>query len=143
MKLDSAKIHKLALEVTNPRLTREDQEANLGLGRLQYEQDFKRRALFGGALSFLEVKVLVVEQMIWNHWQVTFYEVVQFPHARYFLDQAEAMEFFRKATEERSGLRPQRMEVYKPKTELFGKREAAIEWKAEGYTPDPMTLKYR
>ena len=124
-------------------MTREEQEANLELPRLQYGKDFKRRALFGGPLTFLEAKELVREQLTWDHWQITFYEMVQFPHARYFKDKAEAMEFFRKATEERSGLRPQRMEVYEPKTELFGKRKAIIEWKAEGYRPDPMTFKYR
>ncbi len=143
MKLDDMKIHELALEVTNPRMTREEQEAKAEMGRKQYEKDFKRRALFGGPLTFLEVKALVREQLTFDHWRVTFYEVVNFPHARYFADKADAMEFFRKATEERSGLRPQRMEIYKPKTELFGKREVEIEWKADGYTPDPMTYHYR
>ena len=143
MRLDDMKVHELALQVTNPRMTREEQEAKLELGRIGYGKDFRRRALFGGPLTFLEAKVLVREQLTFDHWQVTFYEVVQFPHGRYFTDKAEAMEFFRKATEERSGLRPQRMEVYGPKPELFGKRKVEIEWKAEGYTPDPMTFNYR
>lgn len=143
MKIDETKVHELALKVTNPRMTPEEQKANLELGRLQYVHGFKTRALFGGPLTLLEAKALVREQLTFDHWQVTFYEVVQFPHARFFKDEAEAMEFFRKATEERGGLRPQRMEVFKPKTELYGKREAAIEWKAAGYRPDPMTLKYR
>ncbi len=142
MKLDEMKVHKLALEVTNPRLTREEQEAKIELPRLQYLKDFKRRALMGGPLSFLEVKCLVREQMTWDHWQVTFYEMVQFPHGRYFEHKAEAMEYFRKATEEREGLRPQRMEVYEPKTELYGGRKEIIKWKSEGYKPDQMTFHY-
>lgn len=143
MKLDDKKIHTLALEVTNPRMTRQEQAKKLELGRLGYWKDFKRRALFGEALTLLEAKVLVREQLTWDHWQVNFYEVVQFPHARFFLEKAEAMEYFRKATEERGGLNPQRMEVYKPKEKLFDKRKVEIEWKAKGYTPDPLTLHYR
>jgi hypothetical protein len=144
MILDETKVHEMALEVSNPRMTREEQAAKLELPRFQYRKDFKRRALNNGPLTLLEAKGLVREQMTWDHWQVTFYEVVQFPHARYFVDKAEAMEFFRKATEERGGIRPQRMEVCRPKKEVFGGgREVEIGWKAEGYTPDPMTFKYR
>jgi hypothetical protein len=143
MILDEKKVHEMALEVSNPRMDREEQRATLELPRLQYVKDFKRRALFNGPLTFLETKAVVREHLTWGHWQVTYYEVVQFPHTRYFKDEAEAMEFFRKATEERGGLRPRRMEVYRPKAELFGKREAAIEWKMEGYRPDQMTRHYR
>ncbi len=143
MKLDETKVHLMAMEVSNPRMTREEQAATAEMGGLEYGEDFKRRALNNGPLTFLEAKNLVRETLTWYRWQVTFYEMVQFPHARYFETKADAMEYFRKATEEREGLRPQRMEVYKPKKEIFGGREAEIEWKAEGYIPDPMTFKYR
>jgi len=143
MKLDETKIHLMAMEVSNPRMTREEQAAKVEMGHLQYLDDFKLRALFNGPLTFLEAKNVVREQLTWGRWQVTFYEMVQFPHARYFENKAEAMEFFRKATQERGGLRPQRMEVYKPKKEIFGDREAVVEWKAGGYRPDPMTCHYR
>ena len=143
MILDETKVHLMAMEVSNPAMTREEQKAKVEMGRLQYLEDFKLRALFNGPLTFLERKLVVREQLTWGRWQVTFYEMVQMPHARYFENEAEAMEFFRKATEERGGLRPQRMEVYKPKKEIFGDREAVIEWKVEGYTPDQMTTKYR
>lgn len=139
MRIDERKVHALALEVTNPRMTRDEQAAKVEMGSLEYSKDFQRRALTGGRLTFLEAKALVRERLTFDHWQITFFEVVQFPHALYFSDKAEAMEFFRKATEERDGLRPQRMEVYTPKEGLFRKRDAAIEWKAPGYTPDPMT----
>ncbi len=143
MILDETKVHLMAMELSNPRMTRKEQEARTEVPSLQYGEDFKRRALNNGPLTFLEAKAVVREQLTWGRWQITFYEMVQFPHARYFEKEADALEYFRKATEERSGLRPQRMEVYRPKKEIFGSREAKIEWKAEGYIPDPMTFKYR
>jgi len=90
MKLDETKVHEMALEVSNPRMTREEQAAKVEMGGLQYRDDFKLRALFDGPLTFLEAKNLVRERLTWGRWQVTFYEMVQFPHARYFETKAEA-----------------------------------------------------
>lgn len=143
MKIDELKVHDLAMNLPNERMSREEQEVNVNLGRFQYDKDFTERHLAGGPLTFLEAKRVAREQLTFDHWLVTFYEMVQFPQARYFKTEAEAMEYFRKATEEREGLRPQRMEVSGPKDAIFQARKTKIEWKAEGYTPDPMTFKYR
>lgn len=142
-KLDEFRVTKLAQELPNERLTPEQWEDKANLGRLQYIADFRARATAGGSLSFLEAKNVVRENLTWDKWKITFYEMVQFPQMRFFETEAEAMEYFRKATEERSGLRPARMEVCGPKGAAFGKRPQGINWKAEGYKPDPMTFKYR
>ena len=114
---------------------------------MQYLNDLTIRALSGGPLSFFEARWLAREQLSWESWAVTFYEMVQFPQVRFFETEKEATEYFKGVTE--NGRTPngakssaQRMELLKPKAEMFGKRQTVSEWKVEGYKRDAMTMIY-
>ncbi len=140
-------IRKVALELPHGRFTVKEWEAAVELPRFQYLDDFKARALANGPISRLEANVIATEQVTWKMWQINFYEMVQFPQTRFFKTQTEALDYFTQSTEhgktpKGTKVMPQRMELYKPKTEMFGKRQALAQWKVEGYRPDSMDFVY-
>ena len=47
MKIDELKVHDLAMSLPNERMSREEQEANVNLGRFQYDKGFTERVLAG------------------------------------------------------------------------------------------------
>lgn len=145
--LDDAQVHKLALEVRNTRLTQEEQEAKVMLPRLKYKQDFRRRVLLGGPLSFLEAKYMVRENLTFDKWKITFYEVIQFPQIRYFETEYMAKKYFKQATVYGRGARggklmPQIMKLYKPSGHIYEERHLENEWLSESYAPDPMGVRF-
>ncbi len=147
MKLTDNEIQKVALALPNERLSPEEWEAKVNLPRFQYLDDLKARALSGGPLSFFEARWVAREALTWESWAVTFYEMVQFPQVRYFKTRKEALEYFTSATEKGrtprgAKLAAQRMEILKPKVEMFDKRQTMAEWKIKGYKPDAMTFVY-
>ncbi len=148
-KLDDSQVHKLALETKNERLTEEQKEAKAELPRLRYKQDFTRRVLTGGALSFMEAKRMVREMLTFDKWKITFYEVVQFPQTIYFETEFQAEKFFKRVTVYRKGAKggvlvAQRMELYGPAEHIYGERREIRTWKAPDYKPDPIiTAGYR
>lgn len=145
-KLDDKKVHKLTLELKNPRLEGEALERIQEMPPLRLAMDRKRRMLTGGPLTFMEAKMLVREQLSFDKWKITFYEVVQFPQIVFFDTEYQAKKFFKRATETGRGakggiLSAQRMELYKPAEHIWAEREQVEAWKAKDYTPDPMTIK--
>jgi len=148
-KFDEDEIFKLAMELPNPRMPREVwQDKFDNIPPLQRRQDFKERALSGGELTFIEAKMLTKEQLSYNHWMITYYEMVQFPQYRLFETEAAALDYFTRSTVDGQTPRgtkimPQRMELYGPKNRIYGERQVIKEWKSPGYKPDPMTCGYR
>lgn len=144
--LDDSKVHKLALELDNKRMSREEQEAKAELPKLKYLRDFHKRALTGGDLTFMEAKYLVREQLTFDKWRATFYEVAQFPQVVYFYSENQARKFFMRVSRYGKGARggplmAQRVELFKPADHIYGERVQAESWKSESYKPDPMQFK--
>lgn len=142
-KLEDSKVHKLALETTNERMTREDLTARVSMPRLKYLQDFRRRVLTGGALTFLEAKYMVREMLTFDKWKIDFYEVPQFRKVVFFETEFQALKYYKRATLYGKGatggkLMPQRMELYSPAEHIYGERREINSWKAPDYKPDAM-----
>jgi hypothetical protein len=146
-KLDDKQVHKLALEARNTRLTKEEREGKAALPRLKYLQDFKKRVLTGGPLSFMEAKYMVREQLTFDKWKVTFYEVIQFPQTRFFETEYQAKKFFKQATVYGRGARggklvAQVMRLFPPAEHIYAERNLESEWFCENYKPDPMGARF-
>jgi hypothetical protein len=148
-KIDEKEVFDLAMKLPNARMSRDAWEYKVyNIPRLQRMKDFKERVFSGGELAFIEARMLAKEQLSFNHWLITFYEFVQLPQIRFFETEAEAMDYYTRATVDGRTARgakimAQRMELYGPKKELFGKRETLFKWKCEGYEPDPMCFTFR
>lgn len=148
MKFDEKEVTKMALQLPNVRLTKEEKEQKVELPRLHYLKDFEDRARNGGPLSFLEARCLVRETLTFDKYKIQYYEMAQFPKTAFFDTEAEAEDFFTMATVEGRHIRgfrmsAQRMELYNPKDRIYGKRKVIKEWKSPEYKPDPMSFGYR
>jgi hypothetical protein len=147
IKLDDATVYKLAVQLPNRRLAGKEKEEKVELPRLQYIKDFEDRAINGGPLSFMEARFLVRETLTFDKWRINFYEMVQFPQMRFFETEAEALDYYTRATVDGrmangGKIMAQRMELYGPKDRLYGKRKIIKKWKVPGYKRDPMEFKY-
>jgi hypothetical protein len=145
--LDAAKVHKLTTETKNKRMSKEDQEKTANLPGLRYKQDFKRRVLLGGELSFLEAKYVVREMLTFDKWMVKYYEVVNFPKVVFFDTVYQAEKFFNRATKEGRGmsggkLMAKRMEFYGPSEYIYANRPELGAWRSELYEPDGIEYLY-
>lgn len=148
-RFDENEVFKLAVKLPNARMPRDVWQDKVdNIPSLQRRKDFKERVLSGGELAFIEARMLVKEQLSFNHWMITFYEMVQFPQMLFFETEAEALDYYTRATVDGrtprgAKIMAQRMEIYGPKKELFGQRETFFEWKCEEYEPDPIYFSYR
>ena len=95
-KLDDKLVHKLALETRNERMGKKDQEERALLPSKKYRQDFVRRVLTGGPLTFLEAKFMVREQLSFDKWKIEFYEVANFPQVRLFETEFQARKYWKR-----------------------------------------------
>jgi len=140
-KLDDSQVHKLALETRNERLTDAEKEEKVNLPGLKYRQDFRRRVLTGGPLSFMEAKMMVREQLTFNKWKIEFYEVIQFPQIRYFESEFQALKYWTRIIK-RQTVKAQKARLKKPAEHLFAVRPLEEEYQADTYTPDPMGVRF-
>lgn len=140
-KLDDKQVHKLALETKNKRLTEEEKQEKTNLPGLKYRQDFRRRALLGGPLSFLEAKYMVREQLTFDKWKIEFYEAIQFPQVRYFESEYQALKYW-KRIKNRQTVKAQKARLKKPAEHIFAERPVEEEYQVEGYTPDAMGMRF-
>jgi hypothetical protein len=140
-KLDDAKVHKLALETKNERMTQEEQVSRLMLPSLKYKQDFRRRVFTGGALTFLEAKYMVRELLTFDKWKIRFYEVIQFPQVRFFESEYQALKYWKKIKSAQT-LKAEKATLEKPAEHIYGERLVEEEFEKEGYQPDPMGVRF-
>jgi hypothetical protein len=95
----------------------------------------------------MEAKRMVREQLTFDKWKVTFYEVIQFPQIRFFDTEDMAQKYFKQATVYGRGARggklnPQLMRLYKPSEHIHAERSLEKEWFSESYEPDPMGTRF-
>lgn len=131
------KVHRLALELKNPRLEGEELERVEALSGFILARDRKRRMLLGGPLTFMEAKILVREQLTFDHWKIRFYEVIQFPQVRFFESEKEARNYW-KRIKMRKTIYAQKAYLEKPGEHLFAERPVDEVYHAESYEPDPL-----
>ena len=140
-KLDDKKVHKLALEVKNERLTEDEKEIKAKPPSLKYRQDFRRRVMLGGPLSFIEAKHMVREQLTFDKWKIEFYEAIQFPQVRYFETEYQALKYW-KRIKARQTVKAQKARLKKPAEHIYAERPVEEEYQAENYQPDPMGVRF-
>ena len=131
-KLDDAKVHKLALETRNERMTKEDQADRANLPKSKYKQDYKRRALTGGPLTFLEAKYMVREQLTFDKWRIEFYEVANLPQVRLFETEYPARKYWERI-QRRQGVKAQEATLMKPAEHIFAERPVEDEYKIDHF----------
>jgi hypothetical protein len=136
-KLDDKQVHKLALETRNERLTEQEKEGKAKLPPLKYQRDFRRRAMTGGPLSFIEAKYMVREQLTFDKWEIEFYEVIQFPQVRYFETEYQARKYWGRV-KKRQSIKAQKARLKKPAEHIFAERQVEDEYQVEWYEPDAL-----
>jgi hypothetical protein len=131
-KLDDKQVHKLALETRNERLTEEEKQAKADLPKSKYRQDFRRRVLLGGPLSFLEAKYMVREQLTFDKWKIEFYEVANLPQVRLFETEYPAQKYWERI-KKRHGVKAQEATLMKPAEHIFAERQIFDEYKVDNF----------
>lgn len=131
-KLDDKQVHKLALETRNERLTEDEKQEKANLPGLKYRQDFRRRVMTGGPLSFLEAKYMVREQLTFDKWKISFYEVANLPQVRFFETEFQARKYW-KRIKNRQTIKAQEATLMKPADHIFAERPAEDEYKIDNF----------
>jgi len=133
-KLDDKLVHKLALETRNERMDKKDQEERALLPSKKYRQDFVRRVLTGGPLTFLEAKFMVREQLSFDKWKIEFYEVANFPQVRLFETEFQARKYWKRIKTAKT-IFAREATLKSPAEHIYGERPVEEEYQAKDYKP--------